>query len=83
MTYVTIAIRLIIVYNNGMNTNEMTQTEHEAILMANAYGVDIAIRQVRNEVRRYAFNNEECIYWMEVCNHLVIMRNRTMHGRIE
>jgi hypothetical protein len=63
-----------------MNTNEMTQVERETVLMVNAYGVNVAVKQAQTMIKTYAFNNNECVYWMEVYNKLVVMRNQTMHN---
>ena len=63
-----------------MNTNEITQTEREVKLLVNAYGVEVAVTQAQTMIKTYARNNNECVYWMEVYNKLVVMRNRTIHA---
>jgi hypothetical protein len=62
-----------------MNTSEMTRTERDAVLMVNAYGVEVAVKVANTEVKTYAMNNNECVYWLEVLSHLVALRNKSFH----
>ena len=55
-----------------MNTNQnLTLTEREAVLMVNAYGVDVAIKVAKNQAKIYQMNPVEWDYWTRIINHLV------------
>ena len=63
-------------YNESMNTNQMTPIERDAILMINAYGLDVAVKVARNQTKMYATNPVEFEYRTRVYNTLVGMQTK-------
>jgi hypothetical protein len=57
--------------NKNLNLDELTKTERDAILMVNAYGVDVAVKVAKNQEKFYQHNPDESVYWKQVIGHLL------------
>jgi hypothetical protein len=58
-----------------MNTN-LTPTEREAILLVNAYGVEVALKVTRNQKKFYHMNVVETERLIRVENALLGIQNK-------
>jgi hypothetical protein len=57
----------------SMITNSnITETERQALLMVSTFGVEVAIKQAKTQIRVYQFNAIEREYWIKV--------ESTLHG---
>jgi hypothetical protein len=64
-----------------MTTNQMTTPEREALLMVNSYGVEVAIKVNRNQMKFYQMNAVETERLIRIENELIGIQNKNIVAR--
>jgi hypothetical protein len=64
-----------------MDTNQTTTTERDALLMVNAYGLDVAVKVAKNQTKFYQSNLAEYERLNRVFNTLVGMQTKKLVAR--